>query len=106
MKNFKISFVAILAIVIGMGLSSFTLFQKPSSKKWFTLSGPDRTMATSYEEAPNDGENPQCPTIPAAVCAIYANEGDPGYPLQTELDVIRDESEEFTEEQVDLQYHE
>lgn len=104
MKKFKISIVAILAIVISIGLSSFTLFQKPSSQKWFTLTGSDMTAASSYSVAPGNGADPQCPTVPGDVCAIYANDDGNGNPVQSELDAIRSESSQFTVDHPNLEY--
>ena len=106
MKKFKISLLAVLAIALGIGLSSFTTSHKPTSQKWFSLTGSERTIASSYTPSGGTGADPQCPATPAAVCAIYANDDGNGNPVQSELNSIRTLSSDFTDVEEDLEYHE
>lgn len=93
MKKFKISFVAILAVVIAIGLSSFTPSQRTTSQKWFAFNGTgSNTSPSSYVPASGgSGADPNCSYDPVMVCAIYATDDGNGHPVSSELsDIVRD----------------
>ncbi len=106
MKKIKISLFAIMAMALGIAFSSFTNVKHTTSQKWYSLTGSDRTAASSYTPSGGTGADPLCPSTPSTVCAIYANDDGNGNPVQSELNLIRTQSDDFTEFAENLEYHE
>lgn len=103
MKKFKISYIAILAIVLAIGLSSFTTAHKHFTKQWFAFSGSTNTMAADYTLAGGTGADPECAADPVTVCSIFAT-NDGGHPLQSDLDAIVSQSSNFSVQADNLEY--
>ncbi len=99
----KISFIAMLAIVLAIGLSSFTTAHKNFTKQWFVFTGSNNSMASDYTLAPGSGADPECLADPVKVCSIYANNNG-GHPVQSDLDAISSQSTGFTEQADNLEY--
>jgi len=100
MKKCKVSFVAVIALVIAIGVSSFTTLHKTTSQKWFAFSGTgSNTSASNYTPASGgSGADPNCNYDPVMVCAIYATDDGTGHPVASELsDIVRD-SDTFQEQ--------
>ena len=104
MKKIKVSFIAMLAIVMAIGLSSFSLIQKRDATVWFTLKSGDPSIAANYELAGGNGSDPSCSPVPADVCAIRANDDGNGNPVQSELDDITSQSNNFQSAHNDVEY--
>ena len=91
--------MSLLAVVLAFGLSAFTTTKRFDSPQWYSLTGNDRTMASSYTPSGGTGNDPFCEAEPVEVCAIKADDDGTGqHPLQTDLDNIITLSEEFTEQ--------
>lgn len=105
MKKFKVSFVAVFAIIIGMAASSFTVYKaavkKTTSMNWYEFTGSTPSVAADYSDA-LPGE-PECNSSPEVVCSIYAHD-DNGKPNQDDLDAINSASNGFTQTAENLKY--
>ncbi|GAA4314600.1 DUF6520 family protein [Compostibacter hankyongensis] len=112
--NIKKIALPVLAAIVGIVASAFTTVrstsQQPLADAWFELSGPDRTQASSYTLAVNgSGQDPDCPTEPDEVCAIFATQEGSGanaHPDQDDLDDIIADSDNFTKSADNLEYKE
>ena len=104
MKKFKVSLMAVLAIVIGIAASSFTT-QKPapSTMNWYEYVGTDPANADHYQLLTSE---PICEELPIEVCAVQTNEGASGKPDQDELDAIKSASSDFEQQANNLKYRE
>ena len=85
MKKFRISFLGVLAIIIGLMASSFSVKQgtKTGSGVWFTYNGGTKSLQASYDPA---GGDPMCDNT-EKLCAIRATD-DNGRPDNTELQAL------------------
>ena len=103
MKKIKVSFFAVIAIIIGMAASSFTIHAaKTTAMNWYEFNGTgDPADAADYDLATSD---PTCNTTPDIVCAVRADEGNTGKPSQSELDAIVTASGSFTLQASNLRY--
>lgn len=101
MKKFKISILAIFAIIIGIAGSAFT---SPNSKlqtdNWYVLAnGTDPTVRTNYTLS----TEPDCEASPETVCAIQVPESTTN-PSQNALNAIMSASGNFTEDDPNVKY--
>ena len=98
--------MALLAIIVAFGLSAFTPKPHTTSQKWYKFNGGDRTMAASYTLAPANGADPECSALPVVVCAILANDDGNGSPLQSDLDQVIADSNDFHDQADGVEYRE
>lgn len=104
MQKFKVSFVAVIAVIFGFLASSFTIehhAKKTTSMNWYEFVGTDPTDANDYQLLSGV---PECASDPVEVCAVQADEGATGKPDQIELNTIESNSSHFTQQTNNLKY--
>lgn len=95
MKHFKISMIAVVAIVMGIAASAFTLPKAPRSEGWFTINpNSDPNLASSYTYS---AETPAC-SASDVLCAIEGTQDPvhPTQPLQSDVNSAKTASSNFT----------
>ena len=95
MKNLKISFIALLAIVLAIGGSAFTApSAKPTATGWFQYLGGDKNNPVNYSYSgttdPCSGTNQFCAFNGTRQTA------NPSLPTQTSLNSASSQSSGFT----------
>jgi hypothetical protein len=103
MKKFKVSFVAVFAILLGIAGTAFT--NKPSARltgsSWYQLAASaDPSVASNYSKV---SQAPNCPSAVNPVCAIFVPDNGT-HPLQADVDNIKDATSDFTLEDMDVEY--
>lgn len=103
MKKFKVSIIAMLAILMGIAGSAFTTrhAELMTNSSWYVLAdNANPEVSTNYTLF--SGE-PDCSANPETVCAIQVSESGSN-PSQGALDAIIASSNHFTEADVDVKY--
>lgn len=92
MKKLKISIVAVLAIVLSIGASSFThRSSKVLADEWFSYNGGTMTVPGNYTY---EGTEPPCSGT-ATLCAIKVTNDGSNQPLQSALTLLYDNNNRF-----------
>ncbi|HSV10123.1 MAG TPA: hypothetical protein VLI68_05100 [Hanamia sp.] len=96
MKKFKISMIAVVAIVMGIAASAFTVPKTNLTDAWFTINtGSDPNLASSYTYV---GTTSPC-SGSTQLCAIEGvrDGSNPDQPLQSSVDDAATASSNFTQ---------
>jgi hypothetical protein len=102
MKKFKVSLVAVLALIFGIAGSAFTTHSvKQTGQIWYALAAnADPTQTDNY--SPADGD-PGCTGDPDVVCGILVNDnGD--HPSSGDLSAVKSASMDFTQANANVEY--
>jgi hypothetical protein len=95
MKKFKISMIAVFAIVMGIAASAFTVPKTNLTDAWFTINGSsDPSLATSYTYS---GQTSPC-SGNDVLCAIEGTQDPlhPTQPRQMDVNSAKTASSNFT----------
>jgi len=96
MKKFKISMIAVVAIVMGIAASAFTAPSRHLTDAWFTINASeDPNLASSYTYV---GTSSPC-SGSSVLCAIEGvrDSSNPDQPLQNSVDDASMASSNFTQ---------
>lgn len=96
MKKFKFSTMAVIALLMGIAASAFTVPTAKLTDAWFTInSGADPNLASSYTYV---GTSSPC-SGSSALCAIEGvrDGSKPDQPLQSSVDDASTASSNFTQ---------
>lgn len=95
MKKFKVSLFAVLAVILAITASSFTVSPvHTADEEWFIFDGGTMTVPGNYSYA---GSNPGCEGS-ARLCAIKVLNDGSGSPDQSALTSLYNSSNSFAQE--------
>lgn len=101
--------LTVVALVLGIGGALATQHAThPFSQEWFKYDGSgDPGNSSNYSASVINGTDPNCPTQPTTVCAVFATPDatNSDIPDQSELDAIEANSNNFTQQASNLEYN-